>query len=84
MKVGAVIITMGNRPDELRALVESIAKQEGDPVQVVGDGFLVALHLGLQLFYPVFILHRGFVDIGESSWPAVAWLAVVGMPRNSP
>ena len=38
MRVGAVIITMGNRPDELRALVDSIAKQEGDPVQVVVVG----------------------------------------------
>ncbi|WP_369030985.1 MULTISPECIES: glycosyltransferase family 2 protein [Streptomyces] len=38
MRVGAVIITMGNRPDELRALVDSIAKQEGDPVEVVVVG----------------------------------------------
>ncbi|MGW4025849.1 glycosyltransferase family 2 protein, partial [Streptomyces sp. NPDC005009] len=40
MKVGAVIITMGNRPDELRALLDSVAKQDGDPVQavVVGNG----------------------------------------------
>lgn len=40
MKVGAVIITMGNRPDELRALLDSVAKQEGDRVEavVVGNG----------------------------------------------
>lgn len=38
MKVGAVIITMGNRPDELRALLDSVAKQDGDPVQVVVVG----------------------------------------------
>lgn len=39
-KVGAVIITMGNRPDELRALLDSVAKQDGDPVEtvVVGNG----------------------------------------------
>ncbi|MGW2559242.1 glycosyltransferase family 2 protein [Streptomyces sp. NPDC001514] len=40
MKLGAVIITMGNRPDDLRALLDSVAKQEGDPVEivVVGNG----------------------------------------------
>ena len=38
MKVGAVIITMGNRPEELRALIDSVAKQDGDPVQVVVVG----------------------------------------------
>ncbi|MFI6638300.1 glycosyltransferase family 2 protein [Streptomyces sp. NPDC050504] len=40
MKVGAVIITMGNRPDDLRALLESVAKQDGDPIEtvVVGNG----------------------------------------------
>lgn len=38
--VGAVIITMGNRPDELRALLDSVAAQEGAPVEVavVGNG----------------------------------------------
>lgn len=38
--VGAVIITMGNRPEELRALIDSVAKQDGDPVRiaVVGNG----------------------------------------------
>lgn len=37
-KVGAVIITMGNRPDELRALLDSVAKQDGDAVEVVVVG----------------------------------------------
>lgn len=38
LKVGAVIITMGNRPDELRALLDSVAKQEGDRIEVVVVG----------------------------------------------
>ncbi|MHB9857776.1 glycosyltransferase family 2 protein [Streptomyces sp. YIM S03343] len=40
MRVGAVIITMGNRPEELRALLDSVAKQDGDRVEavVVGNG----------------------------------------------
>ncbi|GAA2301865.1 glycosyltransferase [Streptomyces kunmingensis] len=38
VKVGAVIITMGNRPAELRALLDSVAKQDGDPVEVVVVG----------------------------------------------
>lgn len=38
VKVGAVVITMGNRPEELRALLDSVAKQDGDPVQVVVVG----------------------------------------------
>ncbi len=38
MKVGAVVITMGNRPDELRALLDSVAKQDGDRVEVVVVG----------------------------------------------
>lgn len=40
LKVGAVIITMGNRPDDLRALLDSVAKQDGDPIEtvVVGNG----------------------------------------------
>ncbi|NUV65014.1 glycosyltransferase family 2 protein, partial [Streptomyces sp. CAI-85] len=29
---------MGNRPDELRALLDSVAKQDGDPVEVVVVG----------------------------------------------
>lgn len=40
MKLGAVVLTMGNRPEELRALLDSVAKQEGDPIEiaVVGNG----------------------------------------------
>lgn len=38
VKLGAVIITMGNRPDDLRALLDSVAKQQGDPVEVVVVG----------------------------------------------
>lgn len=38
MKLGAVIITMGNRPAELRALLDSVAKQEGDRIEVVVVG----------------------------------------------
>ncbi|MEV6104829.1 glycosyltransferase [Streptomyces sp. NPDC051940] len=40
LKLGAVVITMGNRPAEFRALMESIAKQDGPPIEVavVGNG----------------------------------------------
>ncbi len=38
MKLGVVIITMGDRPDELKALLDSVARQEGDPVEVVVVG----------------------------------------------
>ncbi|MFZ3473998.1 glycosyltransferase family 2 protein [Streptomyces sp. 4.24] len=40
MRLGAVIITMGNRPDELKALLDSVAQQDGAPVEtvVVGQG----------------------------------------------
>ncbi|MFH8474029.1 glycosyltransferase family 2 protein [Streptomyces sp. NPDC018000] len=38
MKLGAVIITMGNRPEELRALLDSVAKQDGDRIEVVVVG----------------------------------------------
>ncbi|MEV6652114.1 glycosyltransferase [Streptomyces sp. NPDC051219] len=38
MKLGVVIITMGNRPDELKALLDSVARQEGDPIEVVVVG----------------------------------------------
>ncbi|MDQ0988248.1 GT2 family glycosyltransferase [Streptomyces sp. V2I9] len=38
MKLGAVIITMGNRPDELRALLDSVAAQHGDRIEVVVVG----------------------------------------------
>lgn len=43
MKLGAVIITMGNRPAELRALLDSVAAQEGDRIEVVvvGNGSAV-------------------------------------------
>ncbi|MGR4881078.1 glycosyltransferase family 2 protein [Streptomyces sp. LARHCF249] len=44
MRLGAVIITMGNRPDELKALLDSVARQDGDPVEVVvvGQGVQVS------------------------------------------
>lgn len=40
MKLGAVILTMGNRPEELRALLDSVAGQDGDAIEtvVVGNG----------------------------------------------
>ncbi|MGW0751496.1 glycosyltransferase family 2 protein [Streptomyces sp. NPDC002587] len=38
MRLGAVIITMGNRPDELKALLDSVARQDGEPVEVVVVG----------------------------------------------
>ncbi|MFD6422805.1 glycosyltransferase family 2 protein [Streptomyces sp. NPDC060198] len=38
MKLGAVIITMGNRPMELRALLDSVAAQDGDRIEVVVVG----------------------------------------------
>jgi len=40
LRLGAVVLTMGNRPKELRALLDSVAAQEGDPVEVavVGNG----------------------------------------------
>ncbi|MFI9028098.1 glycosyltransferase family 2 protein [Streptomyces sp. NPDC053560] len=38
MKLGAVVLTMGNRPEELRALLDSVAKQNGDAVEVVVVG----------------------------------------------
>ncbi|MBB4950530.1 GT2 family glycosyltransferase [Kitasatospora gansuensis] len=39
-RLGAVIITMGNRPDELNALIESVRNQRGPAVElaVVGNG----------------------------------------------
>ncbi|WP_189271170.1 glycosyltransferase family 2 protein [Kitasatospora griseola] len=39
-RLGAVIITMGNRPAELNALIESVRAQQGSPVElaVVGNG----------------------------------------------
>ncbi len=38
VRLGAVVLTMGNRPAELRALLDSVARQKGDPVQVVVVG----------------------------------------------
>jgi GT2 family glycosyltransferase len=40
MTLGAVVLTMGNRPKELTALLESVAAQSGAPVRtvVVGNG----------------------------------------------
>lgn len=38
MRLGAVIITMGNRPDDLKALIDSVARQDGAPVEVVVVG----------------------------------------------
>jgi GT2 family glycosyltransferase len=40
LRLGAVIITMGNRPAELNDLLDSVAKQQGPPVAVavVGNG----------------------------------------------
>ncbi|HEY3482105.1 MAG TPA: glycosyltransferase family A protein, partial [Streptomyces sp.] len=40
LKLGAVIITMGNRPAELNDLLDSVAKQQGPPIEVavVGNG----------------------------------------------
>nr|WP_308294400.1 glycosyltransferase [Streptomyces sp. XM4193] len=37
-RLAAVVITMGNRPAELAELLESVAKQEGPPVEVVVVG----------------------------------------------
>jgi GT2 family glycosyltransferase len=40
LKLGAVVLTMGNRPEELRALLDSVAKQDGPRIEtvVVGNG----------------------------------------------
>jgi GT2 family glycosyltransferase len=40
LTLGAVIITMGNRPEELRDLLDSVAKQHGPAIEiaVVGNG----------------------------------------------
>jgi GT2 family glycosyltransferase len=40
LRLGAVIITMGNRPEELRDLLDSVAKQHGSAIEiaVVGNG----------------------------------------------
>ncbi|MDT3400215.1 glycosyltransferase family 2 protein [Streptomyces sp. B1866] len=38
LRLGAVVLTMGDRPAQLRALLETIGKQDGDPVEVVVVG----------------------------------------------
>jgi GT2 family glycosyltransferase len=38
LTLGAVIITMGTRPEELRALLDSVAGQDGDAIEVVVVG----------------------------------------------
>jgi GT2 family glycosyltransferase len=38
LRLGAVVITMGDRPAELRALLDSVAAQDGPPVEVVVVG----------------------------------------------
>ncbi len=43
LRVGAVVITMGTRPQELNRLLDSVAAQEGEPVQVVVVGNGTAL-----------------------------------------
>ncbi len=43
LSLGAVIITMGNRPEELKRLLDSVATQDGDPIQVVVVGNGAAL-----------------------------------------
>lgn len=43
LSLGAVIITMGTRPEELERLLDSVAAQEGDPIEVVVVGNGAAL-----------------------------------------
>ncbi|MEU1621471.1 glycosyltransferase [Streptomyces sp. NPDC005722] len=53
MKLGVVILTMGNRPTELAALLGSVLAQHGDPMRivVVGNGTpLPTLPEGVQPF----------------------------------
>jgi GT2 family glycosyltransferase len=38
MRLAAVILTMGNRPAELAELIATVAKQQGDPIDVVVVG----------------------------------------------
>ncbi len=38
LKLGAVVLTMGDRPEDLGALLDSVAAQEGEPVEVVVVG----------------------------------------------
>lgn len=50
MRLGAVILTMGNRPAELVELLESVAAQQGDPIDVivVGNGIKASELPGLE------------------------------------
>jgi GT2 family glycosyltransferase len=50
MRLGAVILTMGNRPAELLDLLESVAGQQGDPIDVVvvGNGIKASELPGLE------------------------------------
>ena len=50
MRIGAVILTMGNRPAELVELLESVAEQNGDPIDVVvvGNGIKASELPGLE------------------------------------
>ena len=50
MRLGAVILTMGNRPEELQDLLRSVAEQNGDPIDVVviGNGIKASQLPGLE------------------------------------
>jgi hypothetical protein len=50
MRLGAVILTMGNRPEELLGLLESVRAQKGDPIEVivVGNGIEASALPGLD------------------------------------
>jgi GT2 family glycosyltransferase len=50
MRLGAVILTMGNRPAELLDLLESVRVQKGDPIEVVvvGNGIKASELPGLE------------------------------------
>ncbi|MGP4111901.1 glycosyltransferase family 2 protein [Streptomyces sp. 4N509B] len=38
LRIGAVVLTRGDRPEELRTLLDSVARQDGEPVDVVVVG----------------------------------------------
>jgi GT2 family glycosyltransferase len=50
LRLGAVILTMGNRPEELVDLLDSVAGQQGDPIDVVvvGNGIKASELPGLE------------------------------------
>ena len=50
LRLGAVILTMGNRPEELVDLLDSVAAQQGDPIDVVvvGNGIKASELPGLE------------------------------------